>query len=142
MTAATFISLGQLVVLLAGGIDLSVGPLTGLVVVVASFFVNEGVSVGSIIIGFLLSLLVAVAVGCANWFLTRQARITPVIATLTTYRGLQGVFLLLRPVPDGLLNSDVTAAIESRIGFVPIAFIVCVALVGLLDMACAAAAGA
>ena len=133
LTAATFISLGQLVVLLAGGIDLSVGPLTGLVVVVASFFVNEGVSVGSIIIGFLLSLLVAVAVGCTNWFLTRQARITPVIATLTTYMGLQGVSLLLRPVPDGLLNSDVTAAIESRIGFVPLAFIVCVALVGLLE---------
>jgi ribose transport system ATP-binding protein len=133
LTAATFISLGQLVVLLAGGIDLSVGPLTGLVVVVASFFVNEGVSVGSIIIGFLLSLLVAVGVGCTNWFLTRQARITPVIATLTTYMGLQGVSLLLRPVPDGLLNSDVTAAIESRIGFVPLAFIVCVALVGLLE---------
>ena len=44
----------------------------------------------------------------------------------------RGIFLL-RPVPDGLLNSDVTAAIESRIGFVPIAFIVCVALVGLLE---------
>ena len=133
LTAATFISLGQLVVLLAGGIDLSVGPLTGLVVVVASFFVNDGVSVGSIIIGFLLSLLVAASVGCTNWFLTRQARITPVIATLTTYMGLQGVSLLLRPVPDGLLNSDVTAAIESRIGFMPVAFIVCGALVGLLE---------
>jgi ribose transport system ATP-binding protein len=133
LTAATFISLGQLVVLLAGGIDLSVGPLTGLVVVVASFFVNDGVSVGSIIIGFLLSLLVAAAVGCTNWFLTRQARITPVIATLTTYMGLQGVSLLLRPVPDGLLNSDVTAAIESRIGFMPVAFIVCGAIVGLLE---------
>jgi ribose transport system ATP-binding protein len=133
LTAATFISLGQLVVLLAGGIDLSVGPLTGLVVVVASFFVNDGVSVGSIIIGFLLSLLVAAMVGCTNWFLTRQARIAPVIATLTTYMGLQGVSLLLRPVPDGLLNSDVTAAIESRIGFMPLAFIVCGALVGLLE---------
>jgi ribose transport system ATP-binding protein len=133
LTAATFISLGQLVALLAGGIDLSVGPLTGLVVVVASFFVNDGVSVGSIIIGFLLSLLVAAAVGCTNWFLTRQARITPVIATLTTYMGLQGVSLLLRPIPDGLLNSDVTAAIESRIGFMPVAFIVCGAIVGLLE---------
>jgi ribose transport system ATP-binding protein len=133
LTAATFISLGQLVALLAGGIDLSVGPLTGLVVVVASFFANDGVSVGSIIIGFLLSLLVAAAVGCTNWFLTRQARITPVIATLTTYMGLQGVSLLLRPIPDGLLNSDVTAAIESRIGFMPVAFIVCGAIVGLLE---------
>ena len=133
LTAATFISLGQLVVLLAGGIDLSVGPLTGFVVVVASFFVNDGSSVGSIVGGFALSLLAAAAVGVMNWFLTRQARITPVIATLTTYMGLQGVSLLLRPIPDGLLNSDVTAAISSQIGFVPTAFIVCVLLVGLLE---------
>ena len=133
LTAATFISLGQLVVLLAGGIDLSVGPLTGFAVVVASFFVNDGSSVGSIVGGFALSLLAAAAVGVTNWFLTRQARITPVIATLTTYMGLQGVSLLLRPIPDGLLNSDVTAAISSQIGFVPTAFIVCVLLVALLE---------
>jgi ribose transport system ATP-binding protein len=133
LTAATFISLGQLVVLLAGGIDLSVGPLTGLVVVVASFFINDGSSVGSILGGFALSLLVAAAVGVTNWFLIRRARITPVIATLTTYMGLQGVSLLLRPIPNGLLNTDVTDAINSQIGFAPTAFIVCVLLVALLE---------
>ena len=133
LTAATFISLGQLVILLAGGIDLSVGPLTGLVVVVASFFVNDEASPASMAGGFALSFLVAAAVGMANWFLTRKARITPVIATLTTYMGLQGISLLLRPIPDGLFNSDVTAAIGSQIGFVPVAFILCVALVVVLE---------
>ena len=141
LTAATFISLGQLVVLLAGAIDLSVGPLTGLVVVVASFLINDGVSVVSIVAGFAISLFVALAVGFVNWFLTRQARITPVIATLTTYMGLQGLSLLLRPIPDGLLNADVTATIESRVGFVPVAFLACVGLVICLDTGFAAAAG-
>jgi ribose transport system ATP-binding protein len=133
LTALTFISLGQLVLLLAGGIDLSVGPLTGLVVVVASFFVNDEVSSGSIVAGFALSLLVAAGVGVTNWFLARKARITPVIATLTTYMGLQGVSLLLREIPDGLLNENVTAAINSHIGFVPVAFVICVVLVALLE---------
>jgi ribose transport system ATP-binding protein len=110
-----------------------VGPLTGLVVVVASFFVNDGVSSGSIVAGFVLSLLVAAGVGATNWFLVRQARITPVIATLTTYMGLQGVSLLLPAIPDGLLNEDVTAAISTRIGFVPVAFVICVVLVALLE---------
>ena len=41
-SALVFISLGQLTVLLTGGIDLSVGPLTGLVVVVLSFFAAAG----------------------------------------------------------------------------------------------------
>ena len=40
-----FIALGQTVALLTGGIDLSVGPLAGFLVVVASFFVNDGKSV-------------------------------------------------------------------------------------------------
>ena len=133
LTALTFISLGQLVVLLAGGIDLSVGPLTGLVVVVASFFINEDVSTRSIVAGFGLSFAVAAVVGVTNWFLVRRAGITPVIATLTTYMGLQGVSLLLREVPDGLLDSNVTAAINSRVGFMPVAFILCVLLVILLE---------
>ena len=41
-TALGFIALGQTVALLMlGGIDLSVGPLAGFLVVVASFFIND-----------------------------------------------------------------------------------------------------
>ena len=133
LTALTFISLGQLVILLAGGIDLSVGPLTGLAVVVASFFMTDEASGGSVLAGFALSLAVAFAVGATNWFLVRQARITPVIATLTTYMGLQGVSLLLREVPDGLFNSNITEVIGSEVGFVPVAFIICVLIAILLE---------
>ena len=41
-TALGFIALGQTIALLLGGVDLSVGPLAGFLVVVASFFVNDG----------------------------------------------------------------------------------------------------
>ncbi|MFX9061805.1 hypothetical protein ABTN34_18790, partial [Acinetobacter baumannii] len=44
-TALGFIAMGQTVALLLGGIDLSVGPLAGFLVVVASFFVNDDKSV-------------------------------------------------------------------------------------------------
>ncbi len=40
--ALGFISLGQTFALLLGGIDLSVGPLAGFLVVLASFFVLDG----------------------------------------------------------------------------------------------------
>ncbi len=40
-SALALIALGQLIVLLTGAIDLSVGPLTGLVVVVLSFFAGR-----------------------------------------------------------------------------------------------------
>ena len=50
LTAATalgFIALGQNIALLTGGIDLSVGPLAGFLVVIASFFVNDGKSLAT-----------------------------------------------------------------------------------------------
>ena len=41
-TALGFIAIGQTIAMLLGGIDLSVGPLAGLLVVVGSFFINDG----------------------------------------------------------------------------------------------------
>ncbi|MEO8668531.1 MAG: ATP-binding cassette domain-containing protein, partial [Bauldia sp.] len=133
-TALAFIAMGQLVVLLTGGIDLSVGPLTGFVVVVASFFVLDDVSSGSIVFGFALSLAVAVFVGFLNAFLIRVAMITAVIATLATYMGIRGTALLLREIPDGLINSTVTELISTRIGFVPVAFLVAVVLAIIMEV--------
>ncbi len=62
LTAATgvgFIALGQTIALLTGGIDLSVGPLAGFLVVVGSFFMNANKSAGQVVVGLVLMLLVA-----------------------------------------------------------------------------------
>ena len=61
VAALGFISLGQNVALLTGGIDLSVGPLAGFLVVVASFFVNDGAAVTTMLLGFGLMIGAAVA---------------------------------------------------------------------------------
>ena len=42
VAALGFIALGQTVALMVAGIDLSVGPLAGFLVVVASFFIIDG----------------------------------------------------------------------------------------------------
>ena len=49
VSALGFIALGQTIPLLIGGIDLSVGPLAGFLVVVASFFIPDESSAGSIV---------------------------------------------------------------------------------------------
>ena len=95
-SALVFISLGQLIVLLTGGIDLSVGPLTGLVVVVLSFFAAAGKSDARLLLGILAVIGAAVAVGLTNAALVRIVRLAPVLATLATYIVIQGVSLLLR----------------------------------------------
>jgi ribose transport system ATP-binding protein len=123
-TALGFIAMGQTVALLLGGIDLSVGPLAGFMVVVASFFINDGQSAAMILAGFALILAAGVGVGLINGILIRFANFTPIAATLAMYIGLQGCSFLLRNGPDGYINSDVVAWITWEVGPVPVAFMV------------------
>jgi ribose transport system ATP-binding protein len=122
--ALGFIALGQTIALLLGGIDLSVGPLVGFLVVVSSVFVNDGKSVGVWLVGFALMLLAAVAVGLTNGALIRFAKFTPVASTLTTYTALQGLSFLIRSKPKGNINTDFADAMKKSIGPIPIVFIV------------------
>ena len=101
-TALGFIALGQTIVLLLGAIDLSVGPLAGFLVVVASFFINDDKSGLTIAAGFAFVFLGAVVVGGINGALIRFANFTPIAATLAMYIGLQGMSFLLRDNPGGL----------------------------------------
>jgi ribose transport system permease protein/ribose transport system ATP-binding protein len=126
-SALAFVALGQLIVLLTGAIDLSVGPLTGLVVVVFSFFSTQGQSHGMLVLGILAVIGVALAVGLTNVLLVRVFRLASVLATLATYIAIQGVSLLLRSQPAGFIRIGVTNPIKTTWGWVPVAFIlVCV----------------
>lgn len=133
LSALALISYGQLIVIITAGIDISVGPLAGLLVVVASFFVVDGTGTGGIVLGFVLMLGVALAVGFVNGALVRFGRFTAVAATLTTFIALQGVSLLLRPTRGGSIMNDVAGIIEWRLGFVPAAFMGVVLLAFLME---------
>ena len=127
VTALGFIALGQTVSLLLGGIDLSVGPLSGFLVVVASFFVNDKKPIVVIVVGLLLMVVVAVVVGLINGSLIRFAKFTAIAATLTMYIALQGLSFVLRNGPDGYINANVVAVIQATVGPIPVAFILLVA---------------
>ena len=122
-----FISFGQECVILTGGIDLSVGPLTGLVVVIGSFFENGGKSPALMIAGFVIMLAVSAAVGLLNGSLVQFARFTPIVATLVTYIAIQGVALVLRPFQAGYISFSIINAITRNAGPVAIAFLVAAA---------------
>ena len=132
-TALGFIALGQTIALLTGGLDLSVGPLAGLLVVVISFFATDGFTVGSLLLGFLAMMAVSMAVGFVNGSLIRFVRFTAVAATLGTYIALQGFSFVLRDAPDGFINTDITAAITYKLGPIPVAFIALVIAAVLME---------
>jgi ribose transport system ATP-binding protein len=134
-TALGFFALGQTIPLLLAGIDLSVGPLAGLLVVIASFFINDGRGAATIAAGFALMGAGALAVGAINGLLIRFANFTPIAATLAMYIGLQGCSFLLRDGPGGYINNDVVAVINAQVGPVPVAFLLMVAVALLGEMA-------
>lgn len=122
-TALGFIAMGQTVALLMGGIDLSVGPLAGFLVVVGSFFVNDGQAVPTMALGFALMFACAVVVGTVNGSLMRFANFTPIAATLAMYIGLQGLSFVLRDGPGGYINFTVMDWLTWKLGPIPVAFI-------------------
>jgi ribose transport system ATP-binding protein len=135
IAALAFISFGQECVILTGGIDLSVGPLAGLVVVIGSFFENSGRGPGTIVAGFLVMLAAGVGVGLFNGSMVRFARFTPIVATLVTYIAVQGISLVLRPFQGGYISFSILNAINHSEGPVAIAFLVAVVVAVAMEWA-------
>ena len=119
-------AIAQTIAMLVGGIDLSVGPLMGLLVVVQSFFVVDGTSAGGQLVGWVLFIVIPLIVGLVNWALIDLVNVHPMIATLVTFTALQAISLLLRPVPGGTISRRITASINTKIGVVPVVFIIAI----------------
>ncbi|MGP3534031.1 ATP-binding cassette domain-containing protein [Microbacterium sp. RD1] len=125
-TTLAIAAMAQTIVMLVGGIDLSIGPLMGLLVVVQSFFLVDGTSSSSQLLGWVLWIVIPLAVGLVNWALIDLVKVHPMIATLVTFTALQAISLMLRPTPGGAISRRVTSAISASVGPLPIAFLLVV----------------
>ena len=84
-----------------GGIDLSVGPLAGLVnALITAVLVPDGWSDPVSVIG--ISLAVGVLSGLLNGFMVAVVRVQPIIATLGTFLAYRGITLEMLPMAGGL----------------------------------------
>jgi ribose transport system ATP-binding protein len=128
-----FASMGQLHALLLGAFDVSIGALMGLTVVCASFLVTDPSWAWNLLgIGGLFA--IAAFVGLVNFVLIRWLSIPSIIATIATLSVLQGITLMLRPTPDGLISTSFVDAMTASWGFVPFSFFGVVALAIALDL--------
>lgn len=133
IATAALVAYGQQLLLLIGGIDLSVGPLLGLQMVLGSFWLVADGGTAQTVQGFTLMLLVAMALGLLNWILVEPFRLHPMVATLATYMGVQAISLLFRPTTDGPIDDQIMELLGHQIGFVPVSFLVAVALGVILE---------
>ncbi len=120
ITPLALVALGQLAVILLGGIDLSVGPLISLITAIVSFVAiqDSGLAVAEAIA---LSLMAGLAVGLFNATLILWLRIPDLIATLASYSIVFGLALTLRPSPGGMVSDSYLDFFEAHLGPVPVA---------------------
>lgn len=126
LTPVGFVAMAQLQTLLVRGIDVSVGSVMSLTVVAMSFLIGAQASPSAMAIGVLVCLAVGGLAGLTNGASVRYGRINPVIATIATLSIVQGLALVGRPTPGGLLNGEFASLLRTCIGFMPVSTMVLV----------------
>lgn len=120
------VGLAQLLVVMTGGIDLSIGSVVALSTVVLSFFGQQGP--GYFALGVAVALAAGLVVGLLNGILVTRLGLPPVIATLVTSIAIVGIAQVLRSAPGGSASGDIMLALGAAIGGVPVVLIVAIAL--------------
>lgn len=120
------VGLAQLLVVMTGGIDLSIGSVVALSTVVISYFGQQGP--GFFALGMLLTLGVGLVVGLVNGILVTRLSLPPVIATLVTSIAIVGAAQVLRSSPGGSATGDIMTALGTTIGGIPMVLVVAVGL--------------
>ena len=117
------ISIGMLVVILTGGVDLSVGSIVALCGIMSTGLQKQMPMPAAI----LVALVVGIAVGAANGFLIARFKLQPFIVTLATMGVVRGVTYVYSETPQTPLNPAFRALLGGGfIGPVPTAAVIMV----------------
>ena len=112
----------QTVVIVSGGLDISVGSTAGLTSVVTATVLADASGVG---LGLLVGLGVGLAAGTFNGVLITYGRVNPVIATLATFSGFRGAALLVTNGNSvGVANTSFNHIGAGRLIGLPIPFVI------------------
>lgn len=119
--------IGQAVVMLTGGLDLSIGPVMNLSSIVSAVAMDG--SNGNIAIAVVLTLLAGGAVGLVNGLLVSKLRIAPLLATLAVGTIVQGIYYVwTEGQPKGNVAPAFRSIADDRLLGIPVALLVWLAL--------------
>lgn len=128
ITALLIVSLGQLVVALIAGIDLSVGSVVSLAGCIVATTADP-------VAGIAMALTLGIVVGLLNGLGVALAGIHPLVMTLSTMTFLQGFAYLVLPIPGGNVDDTLGLLANGSVLGLPKPLLwcaLCLAAVGLL----------
>jgi len=125
-----FFSFGQTLVLLIGGIDLSVGSVVSVSNVICATLMDQ--TPGGFFAAFAVAIAAGIAIGAINGFLVTKGRIQPIIVTLATQTAFQGVALAILPAPGGTTNFGFAAMMSGSLAGIPVPLLIMVVVTALM----------
>jgi ribose transport system permease protein len=106
-----FAAVGQSVVVLTRGLDLSIGGMISVSVSLAATHMHAGAA--SMVLWSVIIILVGVAGGALNGALVAYARLQPILVTLATLSIFQGLAIKILPQPGGKIPESFTNALTN-----------------------------
>jgi ribose transport system permease protein len=106
-----FVAIGQSLVVLTGGIDLSVGGIVSLGVAITA--ATSDASLPATVGWLVVVLAVGAACGAVNGLIIAKGRIAPILTTLATLSVYSGLALKVLPVPGGSVAPGVRAVLTN-----------------------------
>jgi ribose transport system permease protein len=125
-----FAAVGQSIVVLTRGIDLSVGGMIDLTNSLAATHMHGGA--GSMLGWSLVVLLIGAGGGAINGILVAYGRLQPILVTLATFSIYQGLAIKVLPQPGGAVPLEYTKILANPNGPTSLAFIAAIVLFWLL----------
>lgn len=89
----SIVAIGQMIVILTGGIDLSIEAIIGLIAMLIGFFIRDFPSTNPLLT-IPMGLAIGFCLGAINGLLVAFARVPPIIATLATQGIFRGAILI------------------------------------------------
>jgi ribose transport system permease protein len=129
-TAAAIAAVGQLTVILVGGIDLSIGPVIALCNCFAATLFPVALLAPWIVC--VAAVLIGALCGLINGCIVILLRVQPIIVTLATGYIFTGISLYVRPSPGGSAPEALHRLLTGSSGYLPHALVMVVALVALV----------
>lgn len=120
-------AIGMTMVILLGGIDLSVGSVQGLAGVAAVIVLNK---TGNIVLAIVAGVLVGAAIGLINSLIITKMNITPLICTLGTMSIISGTALVATNAVSFQVTDKAYMNIGiGRVGSIPIPVLILIVLI-------------
>jgi ribose transport system permease protein len=127
-TALALLAVGQTIVVLTRGIDLSIGPIMALTNCLASHLVTG--TPGEVVLGLVLVVMAGALCGAMNGIVVVVGKIQPIIATLATGAIFSGLALIVRPIPGGSVDEALSDFLTGDVdGIVPTSLVLLFGLV-------------